>query len=169
MSSFSSEDRAVDACIIGRILTSHIKLPNFNGEPGIPPSTVLLVLVKEPLFKSAFLHVALQGKHARHESLLNDEIVDLLVLLGDARQDLNRFLIEVIVLVLSELLPPFLAAGQRHFLQEHSLALLEIDVALDPMEGLSEELFAENRAESPQSDPFHSFVHFVRGVFEGLL
>ena len=135
MSSFTSEDRAVDACIVGRIFTSHIKLPNFNGEPGIPPSTVLLVLVKEPLFKSAFLHVALQDEHALHESLLNDEIVDFLVLLGDARKDLLCFLIEVIVLVLCELLPPFLAAGQRHSLEKRSLASLEIDVPLDTLEG----------------------------------
>ena len=125
----------MDACIIGSILASHIKLPNFYGEPGIPPTHVLLVLVKKPLFEAAFLDVALQDENALHESLLNDEIVDFLVLLRDAWQDLLCFLIEVIVLVLGELLPPFLAAGQRHSLEKRSLAPLEIDVPLDTLEG----------------------------------
>ena len=75
----------MNACIVSCILTSHIKLPNFNSEPGIPPTHVLLVLVKEPLLEAAFLDVALQDKHALHEALLNDEIVDLMILLRDAR------------------------------------------------------------------------------------
>ena len=75
----------MNACIVGRILTSHIKLTNFNSEPGIPPTHVLLVLVKEPLFEAAFLHVALENEHALHKALLNDEIIDLMILLRDAR------------------------------------------------------------------------------------
>ena len=75
----------MNACIVSCIFTCHIKLPNFNSEPGISPSHVLLVLVKEPLFEAAFLHVALENEHALHEALLNDEIVDLLILLRDAR------------------------------------------------------------------------------------
>ena len=159
----------MDACIAGSILTSHVKLSNFNGEPGVLPALVLRVLVEEPLLKAAFLHVALQNEHARHETLLYDEIVDLLVLLRNGGQNLNRFLIEVIVLVLCELLPPFLAAGQRHSLEERGLALLEVDVALDPMEGLPEELFTEKGAESSQSDPFHLLIHLVGCVLEVLL
>ena len=120
------------------------------------------------MFEAAFLHVALKDKHALHESLLNDEIVDFLVLLRDAWQNLLRFLIEVIVLVLCKLLPPFLAAGQRHSLEKRSLAPLEVDVPLDTMEGLSEELFAEKRAESPQSDSLHSLLDLVVGIFQGL-
>ena len=155
----------MDACIVSCIFTSHIELPNFDGEPGIPPAHVLLVLVKKPLFEASFLDVALQDEHALHEALLNNEIVDFLVLLWDARKDLLCFLIEVIVLVLCELLPPFLAAGQRHSLEKRSLAPLEVDVSLDTMEGLSEELFTEKGAESPQSDPFHSLLDLVVGIF----
>ena len=165
----SSEYTAVDACIIGRILTSHIKLPDFNGESCIPPTQVLLVLVKEPLLEATFLDVTLQDKHALHEALLNDEIVDLLVFLGDAWQDFLRFLIEVIVLVLCELLPPFLAAWQRHSLEKCSLVFLEIDMSLNSMEGLSEELFTEKGAESSQSDPLHSLMDLIIGIFKGLL
>ena len=164
-----SEDIAVDACIVSCIFASHIKLPNFNGEPGISPSHVLLVLVEEPLLEAAFFDVALQDEHALHKSLLNDEIVDLLILLRDARQYLLCLLIEVIMLVLCELLPPFLAARQRHSLKKGSFAPLEIDVSLDSLESLSEELFTKKRAESPQSDPLHSLLYLIIGIFEGLL
>ena len=83
--SFSSENIAVDSGIICCIFASHIKLPNFNGEPGISPSHVLLVLVEKPLLEASFLDVALQDEHALHESLLNDEIIDLLILFRDTR------------------------------------------------------------------------------------
>ena len=60
------------------------------------------------------------------------------------------------MLMLCELLPPFLAAGQRHSLEKRRLVFLEIDMPLDAVEGLPEELFTEKRTESSQSDPFHS-------------
>ena len=59
-----------------------------------------------------------------HESVIDDDLICLSELCGDAWQHGQTLSIEVVVLVLGPLLPPLLAPGYWHLLH-HLLLLLQ--------------------------------------------
>ena len=132
----SSLDRAVELLTTSRKLSASIDLWHRDKEL-VLPVTVLWVLLEEPALQATFLDVALDNEHIMHQLVLDDDLVDHLVFTRDRREHFDCFLIEMIMLVLGQFLPPLLAARQWHFVEEICLALREADVRLQTMEGPS--------------------------------
>ena len=74
------------------------------------PIAIVGILFEEPSLQPSFLHVALYDKNMLHETMLDNESVNLAVPARHRRLDILCFLVEVIVLVLGELFPPLFAA-----------------------------------------------------------
>ena len=74
------------------------------------PIAIVGILFEEPSLQPSLLHVALYDENMLHETMLDNESVNLAVPARHRRLDILCFLVEVIVLVLSELFPPLFAA-----------------------------------------------------------
>ena len=136
----SSLDRAVELFPTGGKFSARIDLWHRDKEL-VLPVTVLWVLLEEPALQATLLDVALDDEHIMHQLVLDYDLVDHLVFARDRWEHFDCFLIEMIMLVLGQFLPPLLAARQWHFVEEICLALREADVRLQTMESAPHRLF----------------------------
>ena len=125
------------------------------------PSLVVFALTQKPLLEDAHFDVTLNAQDLMHLIMLDNQSIDLGVLGRHSWQYLNRLLIEVIVLVLAKLLPPFLAARQGQSLEQLVLAFDEFSIALDTVESVPEHLLIQESDHGAQSYSLHVATHFA--------
>ena len=115
-----SEDRAVFLPV--GIPLNTVDRVNIDEELCLP-ALIGGTLGHEPLLEATHLDVTLDPQHLVHLPVLNDQPVALIVYWRDSRPHLDGFLIEVIMLVFGELLPPFPAPRQRQPFDKLGLVL----------------------------------------------